>query len=254
MSEELLDEVAHRLETEGAVRGLDLSKLAFGGLDAEAPTFERCRASHAQFTGGELAESTWRDCELIACSFASVDFSGARFVNCRFADLENTKGSEFRFADLKGALFESCELSLARFNGCEAFDISFLRCMMRGAEFERTGFSRIFGRKLVKTQAAFEDCLLPFAAFAQATLDGCRLVNCDLTQANFTGAMLKEADLSGSNLMDAVLDKADLSGADLRGARLDGFDLGAPVAFQGMMISLDQQHHLLRSLGIEVCP
>ena len=40
--------------------------------------------------------------------------------------------------------------------------------------------------------------------------------------------------------------------ADLRGADLTGFDLQDIKSFSGLQISASQQHHLLRSLGIDV--
>jgi fluoroquinolone resistance protein len=44
----------------------------------------------------------------------------------------------------------------------------------------------------------------------------------------------------------------DLSGADLRGADLSGIDLHELQNFSGMHVSASQQHHLLRSIGVDV--
>ncbi|MDU6729709.1 MAG: pentapeptide repeat-containing protein, partial [Bradyrhizobium sp.] len=60
------------------------------------------------------------------------------------------------------------------------------------------------------------------------------------------------ASLRGSDLSHAALRLADLSGADLRGADLTGFDLQDIKSVSGLQISASQQHHLLRSLDIDV--
>ena len=252
-ADEPYDAMRRMLRVDGIVRDLDLSTIPFGAIEGEALRFERCKARATQFTGGILSGSTWADCELIACSFASTDFSEAKFLKCRFADREKTRGSVFRFCDLHGARFEDCDLSLTKFEGCDGYDIAFVRSMLRGADFARTKFSRVFGRKVIKSSVSFEECPMQFANLEGLELSGAVLRSCDLSEANFSGARLNDARINGCDLFKADFERAFLTGADLQGSKLDGFDLGAPADFKGLMISMDQQHHLLRSLNVEVC-
>ena len=60
--------------------------------------------------------------------------------------------------------------------------------------------------------------------------------------------------MEGCDLTDAELEDTDLSGANLRGGKLDGLKLFELQAYAGLTISADQQHKVLRELGIEVSP
>jgi hypothetical protein len=49
-----------------------------------------------------------------------------------------------------------------------------------------------------------------------------------------------------------MLDGARMDRADLRGAEISGLNLLRLAGFQRMKISMDQQHVLLTTLGVEV--
>jgi fluoroquinolone resistance protein len=244
--------IANAMNRDGVVTGIDLGGLAFEDLDLEEPKFEQCRASSAIFKGGALNGSVWRNCQLLACQFASVEFREALFDRCRFVHLENRKGSQFRFCDFDCARFLNCDFSLVSFTRCAFFNTTFSKCRLRGAALEAPKFSRSYGRKVVRNAATFDECNLRDVFFDGANLSNCTLRSCDLSEANMARVNLANSDLTGSIMENADLEGADLSGCDLRNARLAGIDLRVLAAYRGLMISASQQHHLLSALGIEV--
>ena len=51
---------------------------------------------------------------------------------------------------------------------------------MRGANVEKSDFSKAFGKKIVRKSACFKDCDLEYAAFTNANLSGCDFIRSDL--------------------------------------------------------------------------
>lgn len=235
----------------------DLSEFSFDDEPLEAARFEDCSAGSTRFVGGELASSHWTRSRFNQCEFANLNLSGARFEECRFFDADSAKGCTFRFCDLRGTTFRNCDLMLATFNACELWDVTFSDCRMSGATFEKPAFAfrstrPTKSKKPVRLAGTFERCKMDNAVLRETDLSSLRITDCDLAGAELQGSSLVNASLRGTNLTNAALRLVDLSGADLRGADLSGFDLQDIQRFSGLQISASQQHHLLRSLGIDV--
>ncbi|MGJ4992984.1 pentapeptide repeat-containing protein [Bradyrhizobium sp. HKCCYLS3077] len=251
------DAIRRALQRNERLVGVDLSEFSFDDDLTESAQFEDCSATVTRFVGGDLATSRWTRSRFSACEFANVNLSGAQFEDCRFFDTAGTAGCTFRFCDLRGAVFRNCDLMLATFNACDLWDVTFSDCRMSGATFEKPAFAFRLpggtkGKKAVRLAGMFERCRLDNAVLREADLSSLRILDCDLSGAELQGTSLVNASLRGSNLGNAALQLADLTGADLRGADLSGFDLQALQSFSGLQVSASQQHHLLRSLGIDV--
>ncbi|GLH77738.1 hypothetical protein SSBR45G_26460 [Bradyrhizobium sp. SSBR45G] len=259
MSDPDHDSLVRRLRQTGRLAKADLSALSFDEDWPDSLHFDACSAEASRFVGGELQASAWTTCRFARCEFANVSFTGARFEDCRFFDGDGTHGCTFRFCDLRGASFRNCDLMLSMFNVCELWDVTFSNCRMSGVTFEKPAFAFNSARpakskKPVRLAGTFEHCRMDNAIIREANLSSLRLTDCDLSGAELHGTSLVNASLRGTNLSNASLRLADLSGADLRGADLSGFDLQDVQSFAGMQVSASQQHHLLRSLGLDVFP
>ncbi len=235
----------------------DLSAFSFDDETPDCAQFEDCTAVATRFVGAELPASQWARSRFQLCEFANVNLAGARFDNCHFFDADGAKGCVFRFCDLRGAVFRNCDLMLATFNACELWDVTFSDCRLSGAAFEKPAFAFRSPRppkskKAVRQAGSFERCRLDNAVMRESDLSSLRLLDCDLSGAELQSTSLVNASLRGSNLSNAALRLADLSGADLRGADLSGFDLQDIQSYSGLQISASQQHHLLRSIGVDV--
>ncbi len=248
------EEMTRLVQKGGPVEGVDLSHLDLSDSDHDGIRFDRCTARRAQFTGAQIGGSHWVGCQVLACAFASGQLQGAVFEECRFFDSETSVGGAFRFCNMADVRFVNCDLSLATFKGCDLHNIAFESCRMRGVGFEKTEFVRSFGPRVVRTSACFENCNLENASLPNVNLSGCELKSCDFAGADLTRANLSNADMTGCDLTDAELEDADLSGADLRDGKLHGLQLHALRGYAGLMISADQQHLVLRELGIDVSP
>ena len=82
---------------------------------------------------------------------------------------------------------------------------------------------------------------------------------CDLSGSNFREAVLFDADLEGADLRGADLVQALTAGAklaraDLREADVAGLNLKELASLDGLIISADQQPHLLAAMGLEIYP
>ena len=257
MSEPDHDSIRRALERNETLIAVDLSGFGFDDDTPDRARFQDCSAAATRFVGGELGGSEWTRAHFNQCEFVNMNLSGARFEDCRFFDADGAKGCTFRFCDLRGASFRNCDLMLTAFNVCELWDVTFSDCRMSGVMLEKPAFTFRSGRpakskKPMRQAGTFETCRMDGAVLRDADLSSLRIVDCDLSGAELGGASLVNASLRGTNLTNATLRLADLSGADLRGADLAGFDLQDVERFSGMQISAGQQHHLLRSLGIDV--
>ena len=257
MSERDQDAIRIALRRSEKLVAADLSEFSFDDEVLDSAAFEDCGADSTRFVGGELAASHWTRSRFNQCEFANLIFSGARFEDCRFFDNDSAKGCTFRYCDLRGATFRNCDLMLATFRACALWDVTFSGCRMSGATFEKPDFAFATSRptkskKTVRPAGTFERCKMDNAVLREADLSSLRIIDCDLSGAELQGVSLINASLRGTNLANAGLRLADLTGADLRGADLSGFDLQDVQSFSGMQISAGQQHHLLRSLGIDV--
>ncbi|MGH1479800.1 MAG: pentapeptide repeat-containing protein [Geminicoccales bacterium] len=236
------------------IEGVDLSNIDLAETDLDGVRLVDCLAMQANYTSAQLAGSYWTGCQLPASTFASGQLQGTVFEDCRFLDPEASNGCKFRFCNMVDACFRNCDLSLASFYSCDLYSIAFEACRMRGASIEKSDFSKSFGRKIVRTNACFKDCDLEYASLSNANLSSCEFNGSDLTRADLTHANLANAKMEGCDLTDAELRDADLSGANLCGGKLDGLNLFELQGYSGLTISADQQHKVLRELGIEVSP
>lgn len=199
-----------------------------------------------------LAGARFQRCRLIRPRFSHADLREAVFEDCVFADTERQKGAAFAFSRLDEARFTRCDLTHARFEGTDLYAVVMDACNLLGATFSRSGFSRAFGRNVVRTAAALTDC-----NFDLADLSGARLPGCDLTRSRFREADLSAADLEGANLtgadlFQAIVDGLKLAGADLRTAEISGLDLRRLATYAAAKITPDQQYALLDAIGVDV--
>jgi fluoroquinolone resistance protein len=251
--------IAEALRQHNRVTDADLSQLTFDEGPHASAGFENCAALDARFAGGELPSSAWNRCRFVNSQFSNMNLAGARFGNCRFFDGERGRGCVFRFCDLRGATFENCDLTLSTFFGCELCDVRFGECRMSGITVEKPSFAYSPGKPVrpkrpLRRAGTFDKCNMTNAIIRNADLSSLRIIDCDLSNAELEGTVFRNSSLRGTNLTNASLRLADLSGADLRGADLSGFDLHDPQNVSGMQVSAGQQHHLLRSLGIDIHP
>jgi fluoroquinolone resistance protein len=251
--------ISEALRQHNRVTNAVLSELTFDEGSYASACFEDCTALDARFAGGELPSSAWDRCRFVNCQFPNMSLAGARFGNCRFFDSQSGRGCIFRFSDLRGATFENCDLTLSTFFGCELCDVRFGDCRMSGVTFEKPSFAFSPGKpvrpkKPLRRAGTFDTCNMTNAIIRNADFSSIRIIGCDLSNAELEGTVFRNSSLRETNLTNASLRLADLSGADLRGADLSGFDLHEPQSVSGMQVSAGQQHHLLRSLGIDVHP
>ncbi len=242
------------LEEGAVIRGADLSEEDFGERHLADAQFDECTFRDVQLTGPLLQRAEFRNCRFIRCRFASADLRDAIFEHCNFADDGGHIGVQLAFSRLENARFESCEMSFAKFDSCDAYGLELKDSNLRGASIVKVDFTRLFGKKVTRTQATITNCRLQLA-----DLTGISLPDCDLAGTSFREAVLRRADLSNANMMGCDLDNATTTGAmlsraNLRGASLTGMKLDELAAFDGLMISADQQQTLLSELGLDVDP
>lgn len=229
-----------------------MSGCDFADADIAGAVLTGCVMRDVQFTGTCLQDARLTGCRLIRSRFANVDMRDAVFENCSFIDDEGHVGAQFAFSRLEQTRFDRCDLSFAKYDRSALFAIELDACNMRGAAFHKADFGRSFGRTLVKTAATMRGCNLEFA-----DLNGVRMPDCDLSGSNFREAVLFDADLEGADLRGcdfvlALTAGAKLARADVRGADLAGLNLRELASLEGMIVSADQQPHLLAAMGLEV--
>jgi fluoroquinolone resistance protein len=255
---EIDHDVVHReLRQPNRIADADLSALSFDEGTFQAAHFDNCSAANARFVVGELLSSTWIKCRLTKCEFSNLNLAGARFENCHFFDSESTSGCLFKFCNLRGATFESCDLTLSIFFVCELCDVRFADCRMSGITLEKPSFaftsrSSARAKRPVRLAGSFERCNMTNAITKSVDFSSLKIIDCNLANAELEGALFVNTSLRRTNLTNASLRMADLSGADLRGADLSGINLHELHSFSGMQVSANQQHHLLRSIGVDV--
>ena len=259
MQEADLDAIYRELRRHNKIADADLSGLSFDGDTFESAHFDNCSAADARFVGGDLLSSAWIKCRFTKCQLSNLNLAGARFENCRFFDSESTRGCLFRFCNLRGATFDICDLTLSSFSVCELCDVRFADCRMSGVTFEKPSFaftsrSSARSKRPVRLAGSFERCNMTNAIIKSSDFSSLKIIDCNLAGAELEGTLFVNASLRGTNLTNASLRMADLSGADLRGADLSGLDLNELQSFSGMQVSASQQHHLLRSIGVDAFP
>jgi fluoroquinolone resistance protein len=200
----------------------------------------------------DLVGAHFENCRFLCCGFGRADLREAVFKNCGFADAEGQQGANFAFARLDEATFDNCNLAHARFEGADLYAVRFADCRLLGARFGRARFHRAFGRKVVRTVAAFTDCNLDLADLSGVGLQGCDLSNSRFQEADLSGADLEGANLTRADLFHAILDDARLAGADLRDAEISGLDIRRLASSRDLKINADQQFALLDAMGIDV--
>lgn len=241
-----------KLEPNCIIQDADLSDHDFADADLAGAALTDCVMRDVQFTGTCLQDARLTRCRLIRCRFANADLRDAIFENCSFIDDIAHAGAQFAFSRLEQTRFNRCDLSFAKFDRSALFGVEMDACNMRGAAFDKADFSRTFGRTLVKTMATMRGCNLEFA-----DLNGARMPDCDLSGSNFREAVLFDANLEGADLRGcdfvlALTAGAKLARTDFRGAELAGLNLRELASLEGMIVSPDQQPHLLAAMGLDL--
>ncbi|MGC1302785.1 MAG: pentapeptide repeat-containing protein [Caulobacteraceae bacterium] len=234
------------------IQGRVISDVDWANADLSEAVFEDCTLRGAHLSGVVLEGARFIRCQLVDCRFSHVEAVGAVFETCVLTNSEAHKGLGVIFSRFEQARFLQCDLSFSTWERSDLHGLEMQDCNLRGAQFERTDFSKRFGRKLVRTSAAFRRCNFHLARISGLDLKGC----------DFEGSLFREADLSGTDLEAAILTDCDFFGAALTGARLahadlrrseiSGLDLEALASRVGMKITIDQQQMLLAALGVEV--
>ena len=240
------------LKAGGAYEGLDLSNYEFAEADLSDAVFTACLLNDVQLSAVMLQGARFVECRLVRCRFAHADLRDTRFERCNFADADSHSGVEIAFSRLDEAVFETCDLSFADIDRTSLYAVGFMTCNLRGARFHRADFARAFGGKVVRSAATFRSCNLELADLSQAGLPGCDLSGSSLREADISEADLAGADLSNCDLFQALTAGAKLANADLRGAEVSGLNLAELCAYDGMKITLGQQHLLLSAMGLDV--
>lgn len=254
MDEDAQRRIMETLADSGVVENIVLSGFDFDRLDTdEQYSFLDCTLEQCVIQGGSLGGSSWKDCRILKCKFASCNLREVVFKNCKLFDPESMEGSQFRFCDLSFARFESCELAVSNFYGCEAHGIGFEQSRMSGVVIEQTSFAREVGN-VKDNSAKFNYCNIRGGIVRQMDFSNCTITSCDLSDADMSESNLKDAEVTDSELFNTDFTGADLSRADFRRSTLGGFDLSRVQRYDGMKISAAQQHILLNSIGIDVDP
>lgn len=222
--------------------------------DLSEAIFVGCAIERPQLSGVNLNGARFRRCRLPGWRLTHADLREASFEECVFSEPQVRSGLAAVFSNLEAARFVRCDLSLSLFDRSSLHEVEMLDCNLRGARFPKADFAKSFGRRVVRTRAAFRDCTLELADLSGARLAGCELVRCDLREADLSDTDLEGADLNGCNLFQAVLAGARLAGADLRGAEVSGLDLAVLASREGLKITAAQQFRLLTALGVDVSP
>lgn len=246
--------MAMKLEPGCMIENADLSGVDFAEIDLAGATLTQCVLRDVQLTGTCLQDARLTEVRLIRCRFANVDMRDAIFEGCSFIDDAGHTGAQFVFSRLDQTRFRRCDLSFAKIDRSTLFGIEFDACNMRGAELHKADFSRAFGRKLVKTAAAFRGCNLEFADLNGVRMPDCELSNSNLREAVLFDSDLEGADLRGSDLVLALTAGAKFARADLRGADVADLNLRELATLDGMIVSAGQQPHLLAAMGLDVYP
>jgi fluoroquinolone resistance protein len=232
----------------------DLSRLEFEALPGDTEyQFRDCRINNARVKSDVLQGSKWQNCRFSACEFVGCNLWEAVFENCLFFDAEQSVGCIFRFCNFRAAAFRDCDLTVSTLLACEAYNAEFTRCKMWGIQFDKTDFVHEIGRNR-RNMVTFDDCSLVDAMMREGDFSSAVFNASDLSNADLSKTSLRSSELTNCNLSGADLDDCDLSGADLRRSDLSGIDLTSVRNYQGLLISAGQQHHLLRSIGIDVSP
>jgi len=248
------DDLIAILGADRQFNALDLSALEFAALpEGVEYEFRDCEINNSRISSNALQGSIWRNCKFRSAEFVGLNLWDAVFEKSMFFNPENSVGSVFRFCNFRDVTFRDCDLTVSTLMGCEAYNAEFIRCKMWGTHFDKTDFEHEIGRNR-RNMVTFDDCSLVDAVmrggdFSSAVFNASDLSNADFSKASFRNSELNDCNLSGTDF-----DECDLSGADLRRSNLSGFDLGSVRNYQGLLISAGQQHHLLRSIGVDVFP
>ena len=240
------------LEAGGSYEALDLSAYDFAERDLADLKLTACVFADAQLSAVLMQGARFTDCRFTRCRFAHADLREARFVRRNFADPDSHSGAQGAVSQRDQASFETCDLSFADIERSSLWAAAFSESNLRGARFHRADFSRALSPKTIHTAATFLRCNLELVDLSDAILRTCDLSGSSLREADLTGADLTGADLKGCDLFQALSAGAMRAGADLRGAEVSGLNLAELAAYDGMKVTLSQQHALLSAMGVDV--
>src|SRR5262249_39664240 len=134
--------------------------LSLDDLDLAEARFEGCLFRLPALRGADFSASAFRDCRFEPARFASCTFAEAHFDNCSLFDVAQKKGCIFAFCDVQAAEMAKCNFATNSFERCDLYDLKAVECSFRGAQFDRSTFSKPLSRRSVLTKVAFDACNL----------------------------------------------------------------------------------------------
>jgi uncharacterized protein YjbI with pentapeptide repeats len=121
--------------TDVAIERGNLANTAAAELSAHRVVVAGARLTGAQWSGGTIADATFRDCRIDLATFAGTTFDRVVFDGCLLAQ------ADFRDALLRSVRFERCDLSEADLAG-----VRIDRCELRGCTLDgASGIERLRG-------------------------------------------------------------------------------------------------------------
>lgn len=162
-------------------------------------TFTKVQWSHQRVPDREFEQ-----CTFTACDLSHSDFSGSKFAECTFigCDLSMLKLGNVVLRDTS---FKECKLLGVDFSACKEmlFSPAFDQCLLDHAVFHKRKMS---GTKFIR-------CSLKGVDFENATLENAVLDRCDLERAVFVNSDLRKADLSTAYNLALDPERNKLKGA-----------------------------------------
>lgn len=171
---------------------LDLSNCDLRDLDIEDEyenLFVSANLTGTDFTGVELKDITFKDCEMQHAIFYKSYLEEVKFIDC--------------------------DLHAANFNRCMAYGIDFVKCNLNLISAHNANFSHIKCEKNILKEADMYQIKIAYANLKGSTFDKCNLDKCYIF-----GADLTESKIVYSSLVESIMREVNLEKSNLRGSNL----------------------------------
>ncbi|MDQ4087182.1 MAG: pentapeptide repeat-containing protein [Pseudomonadota bacterium] len=180
-------------------------RVELAGLTISDQAFDRARADRAV-----IANTIFRGCTFVRCSFRTADFEAVVFEGCRFdscdfstADFRSSEFARCQLTDcnfaggaIKASLFQDCQLSAGKF-GRQAIEAnSWQGCVFLDVDFRRATLLHMYFSKCRFVRTSLADCTSLYHFFHDCDFEACRM-NADGVALSF--------GLSRENLSQLVL-------------------------------------------------
>ncbi|MDX7991753.1 pentapeptide repeat-containing protein [Xenorhabdus littoralis] len=196
----------------GSFESVDFSTVCTERQDMSEANFNSCSfynndtSSGNTFTGSNLRNTLFTNCDLSMCSFAFADLFGAEFINCR---LIGTSFESASFAEqLSGKKYfcsgkiENSNLSSACLAGLLLHNCSLKGNRWNDTDIEKTDFN-----------------------------------GADLSGGEFSGICWTDASFTGCDLRGASLQGLDIRKVNLSGVKLDSWQISQLVSVLGVIVT-----------------